>query len=142
MKETELTSESKSDRPLSIEVGQTKYTIGEYHVDFFEKMRATPVKHRIKLMNLSIHDLRAYIGAEKHAMLERVRYHFKRKWYWKDTGDEVDFSHDVIKGASFSVSQMCSTQRSIETLMIILEFFEGPDREVYTSADEQNEQAQ
>lgn len=136
MKEKELESEHNSPNPMFLEIGQTKYTIHPHHVDFFEKLRSLPVKHRIILMGLSVGEVRAYIGQEKHEMLAKVRYHLSKTWYWKETGELVDINEDTIPEVSFTVKEMLSNRRSIEVLEKIIEFFEGPDREVYTKSDE------
>lgn len=136
MKEKNLESERNSPDPLHFEVGETKYTIHPHHVHFFEKLRALPVKHRIKLLGLEVHQMQAYIAEEKLYASVRVKNLLSKTWYWKDTGDQVEIHADTIPGVQFSIKEMQAKNRSIDVLLKIIEFFEGDEREVYTKEED------
>lgn len=135
MKEKNLESESNAPNPLYFEIGQTKYTIHPHHVDFFEKLRVLPVKHRIKLLGLEIEQMQAYIAEEKLHASVRVKNLLSKTWYWKDTGDVVDIHIDTIPGVPYTVKEMQAKNRSLEILLRIVDFFEGENREVYAKED-------
>ncbi len=133
-KEKELGSEQGLD-DLHITIGGVKYVIQGYHRDFFEKLQKLPVAAKIQLMELTPKQLIQYTGEKKYAARQKVLSLLSKKWYWKDTGDEVEFMIDTIPSVSFSLREMQSKMRSIDVLEKIIEFFEGTDREVYTKED-------
>ncbi len=133
-KEKELGSEQGLD-DLHITIGGVKYLIQGFHRDFFEKLQKLPVAAKIQLMELTPKQLIQYTGEKKYAARQKVLVLLSKKWYWKDTGDEVEITQDTIPDVPFTVSAMQSKMRSIDILEKIIEFFEGDDREVYTKED-------
>ena len=133
-KEKELGSEQGLD-DLHITIGGVKYLIHGYHRDFFEKLQKLPVAAKIQLMKLTPKQLIQYTGEKKYAARQKVLVLLSKKWYWKDTGDDVEITQDTIPDVPFTVSAMQSKMRSIDILEKIVEFFKGDDREVYTKED-------
>jgi len=133
-KEVELGSQQALE-DMYVTAGGKRYFIHGFHRGFFEQLQTLPATARIELMNLTPAQLTKYTGEKKYAAHQKVLSLLSKKWYWKDTGDKVEFMIDTIPSVSFSLREMQSKMRSTETLEKIIEFFEGIDREVYTKED-------
>jgi hypothetical protein len=129
-KEIELGSQQALE-DLHITAAGKPYFIHGFHRHFFEQLQKLPISARIELMNLKTKDMQDYVTAKKRTARAKVDYLLSLRWYWKDSGDEVEFHIDTIPGVHYSIAEIKSKHRSIETLNQVIEFFEGDDREVY-----------
>jgi hypothetical protein len=127
----DLESRQADPDPLHLTSGGKEYVIHGFHRDFFEQLQKLPVRARIEFMNLTPTQLQDYLSARRRDAQDKVQYLLSLKWYWKDSGDEVEFHVDTIPDVHYSVAEMKSKQRSLDTLKKIIEFFEGDNTEVY-----------
>lgn len=127
----DLESRQADPDPLHLTAGGKPYQIHGFHRDFFEQLQKLPVSARIELMNLTPKQLQDYLSARRRDAQDKVHYLLSLKWYWKDSGDEVEFHIDTISNVPYTVTEMKSKQRSLDTLKKIIEFFEGDNTEVY-----------
>ena len=133
----DLESRQADPDPLHITSGGKEYVIHGFHRDFFEQLQKLPVTARIELMKLTAKQLQDYVAARKRDARAKVDYLLSLKWYWKDSGDEVEFHIDTIPGVHYSIAEIKSKQRSLDTLNQVIDFFEGDDREVYNKPTEE-----
>lgn len=138
MKTKVLESEQSCPDGLIKRFSQVTYKIHPHHVDFFEKLQKLPVKHKIELMNISVLEAQEYVYNEKQRALIKVAKIFSIQWYWRETGDEVEIYKDTIPDVPFTLQEMKAKNRKLETLLKIIDFFEGENSEVYNKEEDYN----
>jgi hypothetical protein len=118
---------------MYISAGGKRYFIHGFHRSFFEQLQKLPVAARIELMELSSTQLSNYILERKNEALNKVKQLLGQKWYWKETGDEVEITSDTIPSVPYTIKEMQAKNRAYEVLNKIIDFFEGNNNEVYTN---------
>ena len=136
MVEKTLESEFPDTKPLLITLRtKTKITIHPFHIDFFEKLQQLPASEKIELMQLTNVETRAHFQKLYRSKLSRVTHMLKKTWYWKETGDPVDFSTTSLLHDGWTIENICKRPKNDIILDLFIEFFEGDNTEVYIKSN-------
>lgn len=113
-----------------------KVTIGKYVVDFFERLQELPAFTKIQMMNLSAEEMTKYINDHKKTENKLLIELLQRKWYWRETGEEILVNEVINEDISFSLQTMLFKSKSkrpytLEQIKKLIDFFTGENKEVY-----------
>lgn len=113
-----------------------RITIGEYDLDFFEKIQALPAPTKIKMMKLSEEEMLDFIAKKKKHVKDFCFLLLSREWFWRDSGDPAIIDEDIIPGIPFTQEQLLrkvNHGKGMKTkdMHLIVDFFTDDHAQVY-----------
>lgn len=131
----ESNGEGECEYSFTLPNGKQVY-ISMLDSDFFEKLRLLPAATKIEMMCLTDEQMLNFIKKRKEEKIKTLLEILERKWFWKDSGEEVILEDLHMLNIAKSPAQVFSQLKSkrppqVEEINKIIEFYTGTDSEVY-----------